>query len=257
MEPILFDRDLDEGWTIVRAHDPADTGLTVAGYCDDAGTGLDMRVLPRTGITVIVDFGDEAFDIETDAGRRLSRGVVAGMMPGRSRIRSGGICCVEVRLSPLRTYPLLGPSFSQLIDLEDVWGTKGEGLRDHLASLPTWRERFELIGGFLTPRRSRVPDPEVVASWNLLVSHAGRIRVRDLADRCGWSTKRLRSRFTSQIGIPPKRAAMLVRFDRAATALASGRPPVEVATRFGYFDQSHLNRDLQAFAGLTPGTLAG
>ncbi|MEV4112185.1 hypothetical protein [Nonomuraea sp. NPDC049695] len=48
------------------------------------------------------------------------------------------------------------------------------------------------------------------------------MRVDGLADEVGWSRKRLWSRFRSQLGITPKRAARLVRFDHAAHLLAAG-----------------------------------
>jgi len=61
----------------------------------------------------------------------------------------------------------------------------------------------------------------------------------------------------SQIGLPPKRAAKLVRFDHAAHRLAAGEGAARVAADGGYADQSHLHRDVVAFTSATPATLAG
>jgi AraC-like DNA-binding protein len=72
----------------------------------------------------------------------------------------------------------------------------------------------------------------------------------------GWSRKRLWSRFRSQIGLPAKRAAKLVRFDHAAHRLSAGEPPGRVAAEAGYADQSHLHRDVLAFSTVTPGVVA-
>jgi AraC-like DNA-binding protein len=77
-----------------------------------------------------------------------------------------------------------------------------------------------------------------------------------LAAQTGWSRKRLWSRFRSQIGLTPKRAAQLVRFDHAAHRLAAGHSPALVAAESGYVDQSRLHRDVVAFAGLTPAAVA-
>jgi methylphosphotriester-DNA--protein-cysteine methyltransferase len=71
--------------------------------------------------------------------------------------------------------------------------------------------------------RSRNADGEVVA----------RLGVRLLG------RKRLWSRFRSQIGLTPKRAAQLVRFDYAAHLLAPGHAAASVAAQSGYADQSH------------------
>ncbi|MFG2054518.1 helix-turn-helix domain-containing protein [Micromonospora sp. NPDC048930] len=72
----------------------------------------------------------------------------------------------------------------------------------------------------------------------------------------GWSRKRLWSRFRSQLGITPKRAARLVRFDHAAHLLAANHSPASVATESGYVDQPHLHREVNAFTGLTPTAVA-
>jgi Helix-turn-helix domain len=64
--------------------------------------------------------------------------------------------------------------------------------------------------------------------------------------------RRSRSRFRSQVGLTPKRAAQLVRFDHAAHLLAAGHSAARVAAETGYADQSHLHRDVMAFAGVTP-----
>jgi transcriptional regulator GlxA family with amidase domain len=82
------------------------------------------------------------------------------------------------------------------------------------------------------------------------------VRVDGLADEVGWSRKRLWSRFRSQLGISPKRAARLVRFDHAAHLLAAGHAAAGVATESGYVDQSHLHREVKTFAGLTPAAVA-
>ncbi|MFJ8820937.1 helix-turn-helix domain-containing protein [Streptomyces sp. NPDC102467] len=77
-----------------------------------------------------------------------------------------------------------------------------------------------------------------------------------LAAEAGWSRKRLSARFRSQLGITPKRAAGLVRFDHAAHLLAAGHAAAGVAIERGYVDQSHLHREFRAFTGLTPSAVA-
>ncbi|SCF78715.1 Helix-turn-helix domain-containing protein [Streptomyces sp. DconLS] len=80
--------------------------------------------------------------------------------------------------------------------------------------------------------------------------------LRGLADEVGWRRKRLWSRFRSQLGLPPKRAEKPVRFDHAAHRLVAGEGAARVAADSGYADQSHLCRDVMAFTGETPTTVA-
>lgn len=93
-------------------------------------------------------------------------------------------------------------------------------------------------------------------AWRRTLTGRGRVRVERLAEEVGWSRKRLSARFRSQLGITPKRAARLVRFDHAAHLLAAGHPAAGVATESGYADQSHLHREVKAFTGLTPTAVA-
>jgi transcriptional regulator GlxA family with amidase domain len=82
---------------------------------------------------------------------------------------------------------------------------------------------------------------------------AGRVAIGELANELGWSHRRLIARFREQVGLAPKAAARVLRFDRAARALRSpSRTIGEVAFECGYFDQAHLNRDFRELAGITP-----
>src|SRR5262245_33115067 len=89
-----------------------------------------------------------------------------------------------------------------------------------------------------------------------MVTSRGQVRVERLAAQTGWSRKRLWSRFRSQTGLTPKRAAQLIRFDHAAHRLAAGHRAALVAAETGYADQSHLHRDVLAFTGVTPTAVA-
>lgn len=125
---------------------------------------------------------------------------------------------------------------------------------EKLRAASSWDERFAFVEAALAQRQEagRAVDPEVVFAWERMAASRGRVRVERLAAETGWSRKRLWSRFLSQIGLTPKRAARLVRFDHAAHLLASGHSPALVAAESGYADQSHLHHEIMAFAGMTP-----
>lgn len=155
------------------------------------------------------------------------------MVPGDLR-RGGratrGIECLQIRLSPPLAVAVLGTSADltgTVVSLEDVWGRDTERTEGRLRAAGTWDERFAIaadaLGRRLDDRRS--PDPEVAAVWELILTGRGRVGVDSLANEVGWSRKRLWSRFRSQIGLAPKHAARLVRFDHAAHLLAAGPPP--------------------------------
>ncbi|MFG2642271.1 helix-turn-helix domain-containing protein [Streptomyces sp. NPDC048370] len=264
------DHAADSGWEVVRPGcAPALPGVRMAGFRDRVGQALDLRVLPQPAVVVVIGLGNDPFTVEGGTAQRPSTSpnphpsLVASLSPGPTRIHGRDVECIEMCLSPGAAYALLGVSPHELegavVGLEDLWGRQERQLRERVAAATAWQERFTLVSEFLTRRaaQGRSMTPEVAGVWDTIVAHGGRVRVDDLAASCGWSRKRLWSRFNAQIGLTPKRAAMLVRFDQAAQALRAGGNAADVALAHGYADQSHLHRDVLAFAGCTPAALAG
>ncbi|MEU5407243.1 helix-turn-helix domain-containing protein [Nocardia asteroides] len=254
-------RGVEVGWDFAGPGVGMPAGVGVIGYRDVGGVGLDLRVAGAGVVTVVVAFGAGGVTVDDVEGRRSLGGFVAGLPLEAMRIRAERAECVEVRLSPTRAYSLLGIDPAQLgrgaVALEELWGPRALRLREQLASAPTWDERFALTRSFLAQgdRSPRVPDPEVLAAWERIVATGGRAKVGALAESLGWSHKRLWARFESQIGLTPKRAAMLIRFRSAVDELLAGRPAADVAMDCGYADQAHLCRDVSRFAAHTPGAL--
>ena len=169
---------------------------------------------------------------------------------------------MQVRLSPTAAYSELGTSPADLnrlvVTLDDLWGRDAARLREQLGEARSWAARFALTEAALARRRAAGPsvDPEVAWAWARISGSRGRTRIDALAAELGWSRKRLWSRFCAQVGLAPKRAAKLVRFDHAVHRLAAGQDPAGVAAAGGYVDQSHLHRDVQELSGLTPAGIA-
>lgn len=259
VETIGSGRDCGLGWDFGYPVGAATVdGAAVIGFRDRGGAGLDIRVTALPAVTVLIGFGENDLIVDSDAGRWTLDGFVAGLPGGTMRIRGERVECVEVRLSPVRAYSLLGVAPTDLgpavVGLEDLWGWRALRLREQLARAVTWEQRFALTRSFLREcdDPTRAPHPEVIAGWDRILAGRGQVTVGELAETCGWSRKRLWARFESQIGLTPKRAAMLVRFRHAVEGLVAGRPAAEVAVTCGYTDQSHLGRDMSSFADVTP-----
>ncbi|MEV6136750.1 helix-turn-helix domain-containing protein [Nocardia sp. NPDC051990] len=213
-------------------------------------------------MTLLLEFGARSPVVDDGTGRW--RGSLAvGLGTGTRHVRGEQIECVQVRLSPLIAGAVLGASLAELTDavvlLDDLWGREAARIREQLAETSSWTERFALIEVLLACRCTAGPaaEPEVVWAWRRIRAGHGLVRIDALADEVGWSRKRLWSRFQAQLGLPPKRAATLIRFDRAVHRLAAGIDPARVAADSGYADQSHLHRDIVAFTGITPTAVAG
>ena len=167
---------------------------------------------------------------------------------------------LEVLLAPLGAYRLLGLPMDQLsgriVDLVEVLGADGRRLTEQLREAPSWRQRFALADQFLLRQLEEGPrpSPEVGWAWERLVATGGAVPVGRIAGEVGWSHKHLIAKFRQQIGLRPKTAARLVRFDGVWRRL-DGRRPLDwgqVAREAGYADQAHLVREFHQFTGTTP-----
>ncbi|MEU2747410.1 helix-turn-helix domain-containing protein [Streptomyces collinus] len=239
-------------------------GLTMAGF---RIRELDaLRMVPHPAVTLLLEFGPDSPVLDGGPGQQQRGSIVAGPglgSGGAVRARGENVECVQVRLSPVIARAVLGTSPSDLdgavVSLGDLWGREASRIREQLGEISSWQDRFALTDVLLARRHEARPpvDPEVAWAWHRIVVSRGLIRVEGLAAEVGWSRKRLWSRFRSQLGLPPKRAVKLVRFDHAAHRLVAGEGAAEVAADSGYADQSHLHRDVKAFTGATPATMAG
>jgi AraC-like DNA-binding protein len=235
----------------------------MAGFSDTANDLDDIALVPHPAVTLIFDIGDTPFVIDDGRGQQQRDRIVAGLAPSGARGRglAGNHECLQVRLSPVVAHAVLGASSElgeTVITLDDLWGRDALRTQEQLRATGSWDHRFDVAEAALARRHdtTRLADPEVTFAWGQMVASRGQIRVERLAAQVGWSRRRLWSRFRSQIGLTPKRAAQLIRFDHAAHRLAAGHSVARVAAESGYVDQSHLHRDVTAFAGLTPTAIA-
>jgi AraC-like DNA-binding protein len=176
---------------------------------------------------------------------------------------------IQVALRPLGARALLGLPAGELASLdvpaEAVLGGVCAELRDRVLAAASWPERFAILDEILSRRATADTGvatadadvaPEVGWAWRRLLRSGGDVRVSALADETGWSGRHLTSRFRAEIGLTPKAAARVIRFDRARTLLVSsadaGYRLADLAADCGYFDQAHLAREFRTLAGCPP-----
>lgn len=254
-----------------RPH-PALAGLVVgySGYREFSSTPLRRRQVPTGTCTLILSLGPP-LRLFGPAGPSVPASFLAGMHDAAVITEfTGGQHGVQVDLTPLGLFVLLGRSMPDLtnvtprVDELDVAALTR--LPARLAGDPGWPARFSRVDaalrGLLDASRVR-PDPEVAWAWARLERTAGAVGVQELAEGTGWSRRHLLTRFRDQVGLAPKAAARVLRFDRAARLLTpstpgggpthtSGRPISDVAASCGYADHAHLVREFRSLAGCTP-----
>ncbi|MFN6953512.1 MAG: helix-turn-helix domain-containing protein [Acetobacteraceae bacterium] len=223
---------------------------------------MPRREVPHGAIVLILDLGPTLRFTHRFGGACIARhdgGFVAGIVETPVFTATDGAQeGVQVMFTPAGAGRLLGLPVAALGGAVQGVGERIAGLDALSARLRDtrgWPARFAVLEAWLHARAAaaREVPRELALAWDAL--RRGGMPVARLASALGWSERRLARRFTAEFGLPPKRAARLLRFDRARQLLGAGVSAAEAAARCGYADQPHLAREVRAFSGLTPAAL--
>lgn len=235
-------------------------------HCSHIPSQRRVRMLPSGTIELVINLCEDEVRIYESAqsGRcaRYAGAVVAGPYTGCLMIdpmhRS---TIVGVHFRPGGAFPFLGARADELsdahVDLDTLWGrTAAAELRERLCAATTVGRRFSLLEAALLARLRYSPRrhgavPVALATFDRT---GGGARIQDVARRVGLSQRRLIQVFAAEVGLTPKLYCRVRRFQKARDLVRHAEAPdwARVAVDCGYFDQSHLIRDFQALAGLSP-----
>ena len=258
-----------------------------SGYREAGGPPARHRGLPSPWLTLIITL-DEPLTIRAHPDPRQPASdhhvLVGGMHTTPALVtHDGRQSGIQLGVTPLGARALFGVPAGALaaLDLEgdEVIGRFAAELQDRVRAAGPWAEKFAVLDALLAaragirtgpgvtaarPARTGPMDtrdpiaPEVAYAWRTLIATRGAVSVAGLARETGWSSRHLDNRFRAEIGLTPKAAARVVRFDRARRMLmrrvAGGGSPAlaDLAAAGGYYDQAHLAREFRGLAGVPP-----
>jgi AraC-like DNA-binding protein len=259
-------------WDLVVARPAAVLRGLVAeyrGFADDNPLRVPERAYPSACVPLVIDTGSGWRVASPAAAYRPVhlRGFAAGMHDAFTEWQATGPALgVQVNLTPLGARRLLAVPMHELtnrvVPFDDLFAGDARWLTERLAGARDWRDRFALVDAILAARLVSAPavSPGVEWAWERLVVSGGAYPIGDLGAELGWSRKRLVARFREEIGLTPKTASRLLRFDALVAKLGSGRERAswaELAADLGFSDQAHLAREVRRFTGQTPSQLLG
>ena len=239
---------------IRRAPAPPLIGRVADYYGFEGRTREPVQERQGPGLDVVVIFTFEEHWL-IDGVRRTS--FVAGLHEAQvTSEHPGRSLGMQVNLDPLAARTLAGVPLNELanrtVPMDEVLDESF--LVERLATARDWEARFGLLDAVLARRLEGArPSPEMAWAWRRLRATHGRVSIGTLAEELGWSRKRIVARFRDEIGLPPKAAAKLVRFERARE-LAGTMPWAQLAFECGFYDQSHLISEFRRITGRTPET---
>jgi AraC-like DNA-binding protein len=236
-------------------------------YVESGRGPLRYVEAPPTFVAVIFSLGSPylvgALADEGATGTRLPS-FVGGLIDSPVVIESEGrAVCVQVDLTPLAAGRFLGIPMHELaghaaVPLEDALGPVVRRLEQRLADASGAEARCRLVESFVAARIAAAPSPrpDVAYAWRRLEETGGRLRIGELAAELGCSRKHLVARFRDHVGVPPKKVAILQRFNRALSLVERGVDGAEIAYRCGYVDQPHFVNEFRRLAGVSPSGFA-
>ncbi|HEU4959484.1 MAG TPA: helix-turn-helix domain-containing protein [Sphingomonas sp.] len=191
--------------------------------------------------------------------QRVSGAHILGPTTGAIHVRADGpVRVFGAGITPCGWSALVGAEASAMInrvfDASELFGDHLAGAIEELAAASDIATMMP-IGSALLRRLIGTHDGGALAfvrevdTW--LASSASP-EVDVLAAATGLSRRQVERKCNALYGAPPKLLARKYRALRAAVALASGTASLDDVIENGFYDQSHLIREVKQFTGLTP-----
>jgi AraC-like DNA-binding protein len=177
---------------------------------------------------------------------------------------------IGVRFEPGAAAVALGVPASDLVDARPdagaLWGRVAGELTRRLMDTTSPGAAAAVLQDAVYRRLASAPCPEPDALVRRVVAvlehgpRRGPMLVGQLASRLGISERQLHRRCLGQLGYGPRTFAGIVRFQRFLELAELAASPgalglAALAAEGGYADQSHLTREVQRLAGVTPARL--
>lgn len=229
----------------------------------DLGDAWHEEILvPNGRPTVLVSLGD--------TGRRKHPETQAEMpnASGFTGIGTGPVilgqrgraCLIAAQLHPFGPASIGSPAHIDAhVPMADWAGQEpADALEAGLSGLPLDEKAVRILEDWLTRRLTPLPDSAVAQLTKAYAGLEGEppADIEAWASTLGISYRQLHRLFRTQVGISPKTALMIARYQALVGGLLAetrGDGLAQLALLQGYYDQAHANRDFRRFTGVTPG----
>ncbi len=260
-------------WTSAHWSPPATSPLRgVVGriwYFDGTLALARERVFPDGTAEIVVQLDEPHRDGDLSLPVHFPAICVNGLrtVPSVVVAPAGGCRVAGIRLRAPAASRALGVPVAELLDITvNLHAVAGHAARDlgqrcfeaaetvHCSAAQRAVSVVRAAANWTIGRLGNARGDELVARVaRAVMRERGDVRIETLRAESGLSRPDLARRFRRDLGIAPKRFARIVRFNHALRALAQSGTSSAAAADLGYFDQAHLYRDFEEFAGMTPG----
>ena len=169
---------------------------------------------------------------------------------------------IGIEFSPQGAYRFfhftLGDIQNQIYSLSDVLGNTGKQLIEQMNNTTSVQQKIAVLQKFLLKQLS-LQDEDLIFEYCIekIISSKGKITVKELEKKTGYSSRWLNIKFNNKLGVSPKNLSSIIRFKHYYQSLIGGNEKSFFKNDFYelYYDQSHFIKDFKRFTGLPPAKL--
>lgn len=141
--------------------------------------------------------------------------------------------------------------------LEDLWGHDARTIVEDLCEATDITGRIAMIEESLLQlllRSSIRAGGLLETSKQYIYECRGSLTIGSLAEKVNYSERNLRRIFQSELGVSPKELIRIIQFQSLLQELYRGTEATftDVALKYGYYDQSHVIKNFEAYYGVSP-----
>ena len=144
---------------------------------------------------------------------------------------------------------------NQIYSLSDVLGNIGKQLTEQINNSTSQQRKIILLQQFLLKQLS-LHNEDLIFEYCIekITASKGRITVKELEKKTGYSSRWLNMKFNDKLGVSPKNLSTIIRFKQYYQSLINGNEKTFFRNDFYelYYDQSHFIKDFKRFTGLPP-----
>jgi len=166
---------------------------------------------------------------------------------------------IGIEFNPLGAYRFFHFSLNeiqnQIYSIHDLLGKTGKQLTEQINETTTTDQKIAVLQQFLLHQLSQQnEDPVFDFCIQKIIASKGRITIKELEKKTGYSSRWLNMKFNEKIGVSPKNLSSIIRFKQYFQAFINGDERSFFRNDFYelYYDQSHFIKDFKRFTGLPP-----
>jgi len=144
---------------------------------------------------------------------------------------------------------------NQIYSLSDVLGKSGKQLTEQINNTTSVQQKIVVLHQFLL-NRLLCQNEDLIFEYCIekITASKGRITIKELEKKTGYSSRWLNMKFNEKLGVSPKNLSSIIRFKQYYKAFISSDKESFSRNDFYelYYDQSHFIKNFKRFTGLPP-----